>query len=69
MISGNKKVKEFMNLRRCRMHLGQLCSPCGTCQKVNAAKKGATARLCAEIEGKQQWLTVFTDIMKILQRK
>ena len=26
--------------------------------------KDATARLCAEIEGKQVWLTAFTDVME-----
>ena len=31
--------------------------------------KGATARLCAEIEGKQVWLTAFTDVMENLLAK
>lgn len=45
------------------------CQSCGTCQKVKSAKKGATARLCAEIEGKQVWLTAFTDVMENLLDK
>ena len=45
------------------------CTSCGTCQKVKLAKKGATARLCAEIEGHQTWLTVFTDEMEALLKK
>ena len=45
------------------------CPSCGTCQKVKGAKKGATARLCAEIEGKQVWLTAFTDVMENLLAK
>jgi len=45
------------------------CPSCGTCQKVTGAKKGATARLCAEIKGKQVWLTAFTDVMENLLAK
>ena len=45
------------------------CPSCGTCQKVKGAKKGATAWLCAEIEGKQVWLTAFTDVMENLLAK
>ena len=45
------------------------CTSCGTCQKVKLAKKGATARLCAEMEGHQTWLTVFTDEMEALLKK
>ena len=45
------------------------CTSCGTCQKVKLAKKGATARLCAEIEGHQTRLTVFTDEMEALLKK
>ena len=38
---------------------------CGVCQKVKAAKKGTTARLCAQIARKAEvWLTAFTDVMK-----
>ena len=32
-------------------------------------KKGSTARLYAEIEGKQVWLTAFTDVTKNLLAK
>lgn len=41
------------------------CISCGTCQKVKFAKKGATARLCAHIDGKQTWLTAFTDTIEV----
>ena len=45
------------------------CTNCGTCQKLKAATKGATARLCTEIEGKQVWLTAFTDELVALLKK
>ena len=45
------------------------CASCGTCQKVKACEKGMSARLCAELDGKDIWLTAFTDVMKILINK
>lgn len=45
------------------------CAACGTCQKVKAAERGMSARLCAEIDGKDVWLTAFTDVMNILIKK
>lgn len=45
------------------------CASCGTCQKLKAADKGMSACLCAEIEGKDVWLTAFTDVMEILIKK
>ena len=43
---------------------------CGVCQRVKAAKKGTTARLCAQIARKAEvWLTAFTDVMKNLLAK
>lgn len=33
------------------------------------AKKGAIARLCAQIDGKEVWLTAFTDVMENLLAK
>lgn len=45
------------------------CASCGTCQKVKACETGMSARLCAEVDGKDIWLTAFTDIMKMLINK
>lgn len=45
------------------------CASCGTCQKVKACEKGMSARLCAEVDGKDIWLTAFTDVMKMLINK
>ena len=45
------------------------CASCGTCQKVKACEKGMSAHLCAQIGGKDVWLTAFTDIMKMLINK
>ena len=45
------------------------CPSCGTCQKVKGAKKGATAWLCARIEGKEVWLTALTVVMEDLPAK
>ena len=43
---------------------------CGVCQRVKAAKKGTTARLCFQIEWKAEvWLTAFTDVMENLLAK
>lgn len=42
------------------------CASRGTCQKVKAAEKGITARLCVKIDGKDLWLSAFTDVMKFL---
>ena len=40
------------------------CTSCGTSQKVKAAQNGMSARLCAEIDGKDCWLTALTDVME-----
>ena len=45
------------------------CASCGTCQKVKACEKGMSAHLCAQIDGKDVWLTAFTDFMKMLINK
>ena len=45
------------------------CASCGTCQKVKACEKGMSAHLCAQIDGKDVWLTAFTDVMKMLINK
>ena len=45
------------------------CASCGTCQKVKACEKGVSARLCAEVDGKDIWLTAFTEVMKMLINK
>ena len=45
------------------------CASCGTCQKVKACEKGMSAHLCAQIDGKDIWLTAFTDVMKMLINK
>ena len=42
------------------------CTSCGTSQKVKAAENGMSARLCAEIDGKDCWLTALTDVIEIL---
>ena len=44
-------------------------SSCGTCQKVKGARNGATAWLCAQIEGKEVSHTAFTDVMENLIAK
>ena len=45
------------------------CTSCGTSQKVKAAQNGMSARLCAEIDGKDCWLTALTDVMEGLLSK
>lgn len=45
------------------------CQSCGTTQKVKFAKQGMSARLCTEVEGKDLWLTAFTDTMEQLKTK
>lgn len=40
------------------------CLSCGTTQKVKAAEKGMSARLSANIDGKDLWLTAFTSVME-----
>ena len=45
------------------------CASCGTCQEVKECEKGISGRLCAELDGKDIWLTAFTDIMKMLIHK
>ena len=45
------------------------CARCGTCQMVKACEKGMCARLCAELDGKDIWLTTSTDVMKMLINK
>ena len=45
------------------------CASCGNCQKVKACEKGMSAHLCAQIDGKDVWLTAFTDVMKMLINK
>ena len=40
------------------------CTSCGTSQKVKAAQNGMSARLCAETDGKDCWLTALTDVME-----
>lgn len=45
------------------------CASCGTCQKVEACEKGMSAHLCAQIDGKDIWLTAFTNVMKMLINK
>ena len=42
------------------------CPSCRTSQKVRAAKKGISARLCIELNGKQVWLTALTEVMQAL---
>jgi len=42
------------------------CPSCGTSQKVKAAEKGMSARLYAEIDGKDRWFTALTDVMESL---
>ena len=42
------------------------CSSCGTSQKVKGAENGMSARLCAEIDGEDCWLTALTDVIKSL---
>ena len=42
------------------------CTSCGTSQKVKAAENGMSARLCAEIDGEDCWLTALTDVMESL---
>lgn len=42
------------------------CDSCGTTQKLKFAKKAMTARICAIINGKDVWLSAFTDIMEKL---
>ena len=37
------------------------CTSCGTSQKVKAAENGMSARLCAEIDREDCWLTALTD--------
>lgn len=36
---------------------------------MKAAERGMSARLCAEIDRKDVWLTAFTDVMNILIKK
>ena len=45
------------------------CPYCRASQKVKAAKKGISARLCINLDGKQVWLTALTDIMQGLLTK
>ena len=40
------------------------CLSCGTTQKGKAAEKGMCARLSANIDGKDLWLTAFTSVME-----
>ena len=42
------------------------CTSCGTSKKVKAAENGMSARLCAEIDGKDCWFTTLTDVMESL---
>ena len=42
------------------------CTSCGTSKKVKAAENGMSARLCAERDGKDCWLTALTDVMESL---
>ena len=45
------------------------CPSCNTVQKVKFAKRGMSARLCAEIDGQDIWLTALTDTMNTLLEK
>ena len=45
------------------------CPNCGTSQRFASAKSGITARLCAEIDGKDMWFTAFNDVMQKLLLK
>lgn len=42
------------------------CPSCGTSQRFSSAKSGITARLCAEIDGKDTW---FNDVIQKLLLK
>ena len=42
------------------------CASCGTSQKVKGAENGMSARFCAEIDGKDCWLTSLTDVIESL---
>lgn len=46
------------------------CPNCGTAQRLaSATESGITARLCAQINGKETWFTVFDDVVKKLLLK
>ena len=45
------------------------CQFCGTTQKVKFSKKGMSARLCTEVDGKDIWLTAFTETMEQMMVK
>ena len=45
------------------------CTSCGTSQKVKAAENGMSARLCAEMDGKDCWLTALTEVIEILSSR
>ena len=59
----NKKMPYVLN---CKVIT---CPSCGTSQRFSSAKSGITARLCAEIDGKDIWFTVFNDVMQKLPLK
>ena len=40
------------------------CTSCATSKKVKAAENGMSAHLCAEIDGKDCWLTALKDVME-----
>lgn len=42
------------------------CPSCGATQKTKASKKAMSARLCADVDGRETWFTAFTDILKSL---
>ena len=42
------------------------CPSCGATQKTKASKKAMSARLCANVDGRETWFTAFTDVLKSL---
>ena len=42
------------------------CPSCGATQKTKASKKAMSARLCADVDGRETWFTAFTDVLKSL---
>lgn len=61
--SCNKRMPYILN---CKVIT---CPSCGTSQRLASAKSGITARLCAEIDGKDIWFTAFNDVMHKLLLK
>lgn len=45
------------------------CEACGISQRVKHAKKALSARICIELDGKDLWLSAFTDVMTTLMSK